>query len=155
MVFVEFASENWQERARFQELKKLLGNMDPLGDFLTIIKNGSMIKKEKVIAPFSKFKFKVAKLLEKEGFIKEARIKRREGKRIIEVFLAYDKEGNSKIEKMKRISKPGRRIYLPWKKIWSVKRGRGILIISTSKGIMTGKEAKKRKLGGEVISEIY
>lgn len=155
MVFAEFVLESWQEKVRFQGLKKLPGKMDPLGDFLTIIKNGSMVKKEKVIAPFSKFKFKIAKLLEKEGFIKEARIKRKGGKRIIEVFLAYDEKGNSKIEKIKRVSKPGRRIYLPWKKIYSVKGKRGILIISTSKGVMTGKEAKKRKLGGEIISEIY
>lgn len=127
--------------------------MDPISDMLTSIRNAIAVKKSTVFVPFSKLKYEIAKLLEKEGFVEKIRKKGK--KRVfIEIDLKYSQEGPV-IQGIKRISKPGQRIYLPYTKIKKVKAGYGIAIISTSRGLMTDREAKKRKLGGEIICEIW
>ncbi len=127
---------------------------DPIADMLVRIKNAFMRKKDEVVLPFSKIKFIIAKILEKENFIKKAeKIEENHGQ--IKITLKYDELNESAIKELKRISKLGKRIYANKKEIPHVLSGEGIVIISTSCGLMTGKEAKKRKLGGEVICEIY
>ena len=107
-----------------------------------------------VLIPFSGIKFEIAKILGKKGFVEKVEKKGTKTKKMIEITLKYeDKEPF--IVGLKRISKPGQRIYLGSKQIRSVKGGYGIAIISTSKGLLTDKEAKKQNLGGEVICEIW
>jgi small subunit ribosomal protein S8 len=136
--------------------------MDPISDMLTTIKNAQAVKKDTVDVPFSKMKFEIAKILEKEGFIEKVeKIKkkiqkgRKKPKPFLRIKLKYDENKVGAISDIKRISKPGQRIYLPYKKIKKVKGGYGIAIISTSKGIMSDKEARRKKVGGEVICEVW
>jgi small subunit ribosomal protein S8 len=135
--------------------------MDPISDMLTAIKNAIAVKKGTVDIPFSKIKFEIAKILEKEGFIERVEKKKKKIKKgrmkpkpFLEIHLKYENKTPA-ISGLKIISKPGQRIYLPYKRIKKVKGGYGIAIISTSKGIMTDKEARKQKIGGEVICEIW
>jgi len=127
---------------------------DPIADMLTRIRNAQAVLKPEVFIPFSKIKYQIAKILEKEGFVESAEKKGRGVKRKIKIVLKYD-DKTPAISGLKRISKPGQRIYLPVKKIKPVRGGFGIAIISTSKGLMTDKEARKKKLGGEIICEIW
>jgi small subunit ribosomal protein S8 len=97
----------------------------------------------------------IIKILEGEKFIKSAEAKGKKNKKLIEAALSYDKEGEPTIRNIKRISKPSRRIYMPIKKIRPVQYGKGIWVISTPKGIMADKEAKKEGVGGEIICEVW
>ena len=131
---------------------------DPITDMLNRIRNAQALLKEQVSFPFSNLKYDIAKILEKEGFIEKAEKKGRKIKRIIEIVLKYQNEQEGKrpsISGLIRVSKPGQRLYVKAKKIRRVKGGYGISIVSTSKGVMTGKEARKQKLGGEIICEIW
>ncbi|MCD5396531.1 MAG: 30S ribosomal protein S8 [Candidatus Pacebacteria bacterium] len=127
---------------------------DPIADMLIRIKNAQAVKHKTVDIPYSKMKYQIANILLKEGFIEKIERKFRKAKKILRIYLKY-KNGESAIQGTKRISKPGRRVYLPYKKIKPPKEGYGIGIISTSQGLMTAREARKRKLGGEVICEIW
>jgi len=128
---------------------------DPISDMLIAIKNAQAVKQPTVDIIFSNLKYEIAKILEKEGLIEKSEKKGKKLKKFIEITLKYDKNKMGAISDLKRISKPGQRIYLPHKKIKKVKGGYGIAIISTPKGLMTDKEARKQKLGGEVICEIW
>jgi len=127
---------------------------DPISDMLTRIRNSQAVSLETVIVPFSKIKFEVAKVLAKEGFISQAEAKGKKSKKIIEIVLKYEKNIPA-ITTIKRISKPGQRIYLKKNEVKSVREGYGISVISTSRGLMTDKEARKNGLGGEVICQVY
>ena len=128
--------------------------MDVIGDMLTNIKNAQAVNKETVDIPFSNLKYEIAKILEKKGFVEKVEKKGKKLKRTIEITLKYD-DKTPAISGLKRISKPGQRIYQSAKKIRKVRGGYGIAIVSTSKGLMTDKEARKQKLGGEVICEVW
>ena len=128
--------------------------MDPIADMLNQIKNAQMVSKETVSLPFSNFKYELAQILEKDHFIEGTEKKGRGVKRILEIGLKYQ-DGEPLISDFKKISRPGQRIFLPAKKIKSTKNGRGMVIISTSRGLMSALEAKRNKLGGEVICEIW
>ncbi|MBU0612996.1 30S ribosomal protein S8 [Patescibacteria group bacterium] len=127
---------------------------DPIADMLTRIRNTVPLKKEKVIIPFSKIKFEIAKILEKEGYVKKVE-KSESNFATIDIELKYTSDKESVIQNLKRISKPGRRVYVEYNKIPRVLNGLGMAIISTSAGLMSDREAKSRKIGGEVICEIY
>lgn len=127
--------------------------MDTIADLLNQIRNAQAVGKERVILPFSKLKYEIAELLGRKGFIEKAEKKGRP-KRLIELTLKYTDKVPA-ISGLKRISKPGQRIYLPYKKIKRVKDGYGMAVISTSKGLITDKEARRQKIGGEVICEIW
>jgi small subunit ribosomal protein S8 len=127
--------------------------MDPIADMLTSIQNAQRAKKESLRVSFSKLKFEIAKILEREGFVDKVEERGRYKKSIL-IHLKYD-EGRPAISGVKRISKPGQRIYKGYSEIKRAKGGYGIAIISTSKGLMTDKEAKKQKVGGEVICEVW
>jgi len=128
--------------------------VDPITDMLNRIRNAQAVLKETVEVPFSNLKYEIAKILEKNGFIEKVEKKGKKTKKIIEITLKYDNKIPA-ISGLKRISKPGQTIYLGHRKIKRVKGGYGIAIISTSKGLMTDKEARKQKLGGEVICEAW
>lgn len=128
--------------------------MDPITDMLNRIRNAQTVLHPQVTLPFSNLKYEIAKILEKKGLVEKVAKVGKKTKKFIEITLKYsDKTGV--ISGLKRISKPGQRIYLSAKKIKPVKGGYGIAIISTSEGLMTDKEAKKQKLGGEIICEIW
>ncbi|MFI4847242.1 MAG: 30S ribosomal protein S8 [Candidatus Makana argininalis] len=125
---------------------------DPISDMLTIIRNGQIAKKKKVYIPYSVFKKEIIKILYKEGFIKKYTIKKNI-KTFLKVKLKYFK-GKSVIENIKRISKPSLRVYKKYKKLPKVIYGIGIAILSTSKGIMSDKTARKLMIGGEIICHV-
>ena len=124
--------------------------MDPVSDMLVTIKNGYMAKKSQVTVPFSKFKLEIAKVLEKEKFV--SKVSKENLKIIIE--LEYEDQ-KPKISQIRRVSKLGLRVYVRGKNIKKIKGGKGKIIISTPKGLMTGEEAKAKKLGGEVICRVW
>ena len=145
---------------------------DPITDMFNRIRNAQAVSHSTVSIPFSNLKYEIAKILKKQGFIEIAEKKGRKTKKILEITLKYethpstikqkDTSGKNETNKMipvisglKRISKPGQRIYIRAKEIKSVRGGYGITIISTPKGLMTNKEARKKKLGGEIICEIW
>lgn len=118
------------------------------------IKNAQAVLHPTVEIPFSNFKYELAKILAKNGFIGTVEKKGRKTKKYIEIALKY-KEGIQAISGLRKVSKPGQRIYTNFKKIRKVKGGYGMAIISTPKGLMTDREAKKQKLGGEIVCEIW
>ena len=128
--------------------------VDPISDMLTRIRNAQAVSSEKVLIPFSNLKLNLAKILEKQELIGKVNVQGRKIRKIIEIKLSY-KDGESVISNIKRISKPGQRIYIKKDEIKPIRQGYGLTIISTSKGLMTNMEAKKKRLGGEVICEIY
>jgi small subunit ribosomal protein S8 len=135
---------------------------DPIADMLTRIRNALAVGKDEVVLPMSKIKFNIAKLLEREGWIVKAEVikgglQTKRGSRFdqLRIVLKYDKAGKPAIRALKRVSKPGLRVYVTKDKIPYVLQGYGIAIISTSQGLLTNKEAKKRGIGGEVLCEIW
>lgn len=129
-------------------------SQDSIGDFLTIIRNGIMASKAYVLVPFSSLKMDIAALLKNEGFIADAFIEERDEKKMLKVLLKYV-DGESVIHQLKRISTPGRRQYSRFFELKPVIGGLGVLILTTSKGIMTDKQAKKLAIGGEVICSVW
>ena len=127
---------------------------DPISDMLTRIRNAQRANLSEVSIPMSKEKKSLAKILEEEGYIKSIREKNKFPKEII-LGLKYDSKNNAIIQKIKKISKPGQRIYVGKDKLPKVLNGLGIAVISTSKGLMTNREAWKNNLGGEVVCHIY
>jgi small subunit ribosomal protein S8 len=127
---------------------------DPISDMLNRIRNAQAVLKETVDIPFSDLKYGIAKILEKKGFITKVEKKGKKVRRTVEITLKYNAKQPA-ISGLKRISKPGQRIYKNAKEIKPVKGGYGVAVISTSKGLMTDKEARKKKLGGEILCEIW
>ncbi|OGZ61595.1 MAG: 30S ribosomal protein S8 [Candidatus Spechtbacteria bacterium RIFCSPLOWO2_02_FULL_38_8] len=122
---------------------------------LTTIRNAQAVKKETVKFPYSKIKFNLAKLLENEGFISNVEAKGVNKKMVITASLKYRENGQPQITNLRRLSKPGQRLYVSYKDVRSVKGGYGKVILSTPKGLLTGDEAKKQKVGGEFICEVW
>ena len=120
----------------------------------SIIKNAQAVDKETVVLPYSKLKYEIVKILERENYIKKGERKKRKTKKIIQIFLKY-KDKMPAISEIRKVSKPGQRIYLPAREIKKVKGGFGLAIISTSKGLLTDREARKQKIGGEVICQVW
>lgn len=127
---------------------------DPITDMLNRIRNAQAVAHPTVDVPFSNLKFEIAKIMEKEGFIEKADKATKKNRKVIEIVLKYTNKTPA-ISGMVRVSKPGQRIYNAVSKIKKVKGGYGISIISTSKGLMTNNEARKKKMGGEVLCEIW
>jgi len=129
--------------------------VDPVGDMLTRIRNGQMRSLKKISIPFSKFRLKILEVIKKEGFIVDYFLEENELKiKSVKVLLKYY-EGQPVIREIKRVSKPGRRVYSKAISIPKVKNGLGVAILSTSKGIMSDTEAIKNNLGGEIICRIF
>lgn len=128
---------------------------DPIGDMLTRIRNANMVKHESVEMPSSKMKIEIAKILKKEGYIRDFRYYKFQNKFNLKVFLKYGEKQAKIIMGIERVSKPGRRIYSGKSEIPKVLGGLGIAILSTSKGIMTDKEARTTGVGGEIICRVW
>ncbi len=127
---------------------------DPIGDFLTRIRNAQQREKDKVSTPASKLLLRIAEILKEEGFISAYQIVDTEPQKTLEVDLKYV-NGQPAISGMKRVSKPGIRKYIGYREIPRVRNGLGVAIMSTPKGLMTGKKAKAEKVGGEYVAMIY
>jgi len=128
---------------------------DPIADMLTRIRNASKAKHEKVDIPSSKLKVEIAKILKDEGFIKNVKLVKDRRQGLIRVYLKYTDEETPVIQGLKRISRPGCRVYTGNDAIPKVMAGLGTAILSTPKGIQTGKQAKKDNVGGEVICHVW
>jgi small subunit ribosomal protein S8 len=128
--------------------------MDAIANALTIIRNAQAVNKEKVKIPFSSLVWNILKVMKKEGFIEDVKKKGRKLKKTIEVEIKY-KDDKPFIRGLKKVSKQGQRIYISSKDIRPVRNGFGRMIISTSKGVITGREAKKNKVGGEFLCKIW
>lgn len=127
---------------------------DPITDMLNQIRNAQAVKKPEVLVPFSKLKFEIAKILTEKGFTLEAKKTAKGKKPALKIALKYENEIPA-ISGFKRVSKPGQRIYYSVHEIRKVKGGYGTVIMSTPKGLMAGMEARKQKLGGEALLEVW
>ena len=132
-----------------------MNTTDPIADMLTRIRNASAAKHKTVDVPASKMKKAIADILYNEGYIKSVEEIANENQGILRIALKYDENGAKVIAGIKRISKPGLRVYASAEKLPKVLNGLGIALISTSKGIKTDKEARKENLGGEVLAYIW
>jgi small subunit ribosomal protein S8 len=127
---------------------------DRVGDFIIRLKNAGAIGKPSVVVPYSSHLEAIAKKLRELGFVADVSVAKKEPK-MLEVTLAYDERGMHKIHDVKRISKPGRRLYAPARDAHSVKNGLGAAILSTPKGVLSDREARKVRAGGETLFEIW
>lgn len=128
---------------------------DPVADMLTKIRNASRAKHDRVDITTSRLKLEIVKILKNEGYVKNFKKQTKEGVNYIRVFLKYDGEDNPIIHGIEKISKPGRRVYSGYKKMPRVINGFGTLIVSTSKGVTTGKKANEKQVGGELICSVW
>lgn len=128
---------------------------DPISDMLTKIRNASMAKFEKVDISSSKLKVEIVKILKNEGYIKTFKKINQDGKNQIRIFLKYDGASKPVLHGLRRLSKPGRRVYTGYKSMPRVFNGYGTLIVTTSKGVITGKKAAEQQVGGELICSIW
>ncbi|HEX9722134.1 MAG TPA: 30S ribosomal protein S8 [Candidatus Paceibacterota bacterium] len=128
--------------------------IDPIADMLNRIKTAQAVNKDTLEVPFSAIKYAIAKILERKGFVKSIDFKGKRTKKTIEIRLAY-KGKEAKITGLRRVSKPGQRKYASSIDIARVRGGQGFAILSTSKGLMTDSEARKGKVGGEILCELW
>lgn len=127
---------------------------DSVGDFIIQLKNAGMVGKSEVRLPYSKLKHAIADVLKKEGYVSEVSAEGKAAKKQLTVSLKYD-EGKHQINGVKRISKPGRRLYIKAADIYPIKFGQGRVILSTPAGILTGEEARQQNVGGEQLFQIW
>ena len=128
---------------------------DPIADMLTRIRNAIMARHDSVLIPASRMKLGIARIIKEEGFISDFQVLRSKPHRAIKIHLKYDDENQSVISGLERISKPGLRMHVQRKEISRVYGGLGIAILSTSKGMMTGQQAWRRGIGGELLCYIW
>ena len=128
---------------------------DPVADLLTRLRNASREKHEKTDVPASRLKANIVRVLKEEGFVRNFRLHREEGRPMIKVYLKYADDGQAVIQSIRRVSRPGLRRYVGYQEMPRPLSGAGIAIVSTSKGVMTGNKARGLKLGGEILCEVY
>lgn len=128
---------------------------DPIADMLTRIRNANMVKQQKVDVPSSNLKVSLAGVLKNEGYIKNYKVMPDQKQGILRIYLKYIDEKDPVITEIKRVSKPGGRVYAKSEDIPKVKNGLGVSILSTSKGIMTGKQAQEAGIGGELLCTVW
>jgi small subunit ribosomal protein S8 len=128
---------------------------DPVADLLTRLRNASREKHEKTDVPASRLKANIVRVLKEEGFVRNFRLHREEGRPMIKVYLKYADDGQAVIQSIRRVSRPGLRRYVGYQEMPRPLSGAGIAIVSTSKGVMTGNKARGLKIGGEILCEVY
>jgi small subunit ribosomal protein S8 len=128
---------------------------DPIGDMLTRIRNASAARHEKCLVPASRLKVRIAEVLKEEGFIKDYVLHQEGPQGAITILLKYSADREPAISEIKRVSKPGLRRYVPNERIPKILNGMGIAILSTSKGVLVDREARKQKVGGELICTVW
>ena len=128
---------------------------DPIADMLTRIRNGIRARHERVEIPASKLKAEIAKILKSEGFISNYKLVEENGRPSLRIYLKYSHDGESVIHGIERVSRPGRRVYRAKAEIPRVLGGLGLSIVSTSRGVLSGNEASKTGVGGEVLCQVW
>src|SRR5712691_11885112 len=128
---------------------------DPVADFLTRIRNASRAEHEKVDVPSSKLKLRMAEILKTEGFIKNYRVLEDRKQGMLRVYLKYGAANERMISGLVRVSTPGRRIYVTHERIPSILGGMGVALLSTSRGVLTDRDARKQRMGGEVLAYVW
>ena len=128
---------------------------DPIADMLTRIRNANMVRHEKLEVPASNLKKEIAEILKREGFIRDVEYVEDNKQGIIRIFLKYGRDNERVITGLKRISKPGLRVYAKTNEVPKVLNGLGIALVSTSQGVLTDKEARAKKVGGEILAYIW
>src|SRR5688572_24563128 len=131
-----------------------MSNMDPVSDLLARIRNAHLAKHDRVDVPTSRLKAEICRILKEEGFIRNFRQLEGAPVSVLRIFLEYDNSGSPAISHLQRISKPGRRVYRSADDIRPVLNGRGLGVISTNQGLLSDKQARERRLGGEVLCEL-
>jgi small subunit ribosomal protein S8 len=128
---------------------------DPVADFLTRIRNAHRARHQKLDVPTSKLKTEIARILKEEGYIANYKNAEEEGQRILRVYLKYGTNNEAAIRDLQRVSRPGCRVYVGRDEIRRVQGGLGISIMTTPKGVMTGRQARREGVGGEVLCEVW
>ena len=128
---------------------------DPIADMLTRIRNAIMARHEFVLVPASRMKLSLARILKQEGFINNYEVLKGKLHRVMKIYLKYSDKNHSILSGLERVSKPGLRVYVQRKEIPRVYGGLGIAIVSTSKGVMTGHQAWRQELGGELLCYVW
>lgn len=128
---------------------------DPISDMLTRIRNGALARHDRVEMPHSKLKEHVGRVLKSEGFVDDVRVSEGEGARTLTIVLRYTRDKSSAIDGIRRVSAPGRRVYVRHDHIPRVRSGLGMSILSTSRGVMTDKDARRQGVGGELLCEVW
>ena len=128
---------------------------DPISDLLARIRNASMARHDRIDVPHSLVKEHIAKVLKAEGYVDDVRESDGEGKKTLTVVLRYGRGKDSAIDGVRRVSAPGRRVYVRYDRIPRVRSGMGISILSTSRGVMTDRQAREQKVGGELLCEVW
>ena len=132
-----------------------MSQSDPVADMLTIIRNAGMVNFEKVDVSTSKLKLEITKILKNEGYIKTFKKISSDDRSFIRIFLKYDGSEKPTIRGIQRISKPGRRVYKGYKDMPRILNGFGTLIVSTSRGVITGRKAREQQVGGELLCSVW
>ena len=128
---------------------------DPIADMLTRIRNAGTAKHAQTTCPSSKQKLALAKVLQNAGFLGEVKVEARDGHPVIAMEIRYDRSGRALIDGIRRVSKPGRRVYVGKAEVPQVRKGLGVAVISTSKGILSDSDARAQQVGGEVVCEVW
>lgn len=128
---------------------------DPIADLATRIRNALSIKRAETSIPHSKIKAGICEVLKREGYIRDFAVESVEGHPYLKVALKYGPDGEQVLQSISRVSKPGCRVYRGWREHDSVLRGMGIVVLTTAKGLMSDREARARKIGGEALLEVY
>lgn len=128
---------------------------DPIADMLTRIRNGMAARHNKVDIPGSNVKIELARILKEEGYVSNYRVANDNKKQVLKVYLKYRPDRRSVITRLTRVSKPGRRVYVDSRSVPKVIGGMGICIMTTSRGVMTGRDARRKGVGGEVLCTVY
>jgi len=128
---------------------------DPIADMLTRIRNAALVRNERADMPHSRLKEHVATVLKAEGYIDDVRVSEGDDRKTLTLILRYGRDRQSAIDGLKRVSTPGRRVYVRHDRIDRVCSGMGISILSTSRGVMTDREARRQRVGGELLCEIW
>lgn len=128
---------------------------DPIADMLARIRNAGMAKHPELVMPASNTKLAIARVLVESGFLEDVRVEAREGRATLVVRMRYGDDGQPLVDGLKRVSRPGRRVYVGHEKIPRVRNGLGVAVISTSKGILSDRAAREASIGGEVVCEVW
>ncbi|OGF52313.1 30S ribosomal protein S8 [Candidatus Giovannonibacteria bacterium RIFCSPLOWO2_02_FULL_43_11b] len=129
--------------------------MDPISDMLIRIKNASLVAKEIVLVPHSKIKQEIANLMKEKGYLSSVEVRGRKSRKVLELAPVYGADGEAKLHDIKKISKPSKRVYKKSAELRPIKKGFGFSIVSTSKGLKTDESARREKVGGEILCEIW
>jgi small subunit ribosomal protein S8 len=132
-----------------------MSNMDPVSDLLTRIRNAHLAKHDRVDVPTSKLKAEICRILQEQGFIRNFKLVEQKPQSVLRIFLEYDENGSPAITHLRRISKPGRRVYRGAEDIRPILNGRGLGVVSTNLGVLSDSQARDKRVGGEILCEVW